>query len=339
MAIDGRTIPHEILEHMRLSAVRLRGEGVAAAAIARSFGVREQTVHQWNSTARTQGIRALKATKTTGAPPAMSEAQFKELIRALRKPAAESGYATDLWSGPRIRHFIKRQFGIEYNPKYMPRFLRRLGLEITFPERRALEQDPKALREWKNKRLPTIMDDARQRRALVFYADEALVSLIPTVGRTWAFPAARPIARVSGKRGEHIGVTGAVNSGGRSYLDLIKEDERFTSDVFIRFLRKMRKEYPRRQMTIIVDGASPHKSKRTKAFVEENLWLRLELLPAYSPEWNPTEKAWGHLKGRARNASQAMNRTELLKETKSGLRRMKKKTELIEGFFGKHILK
>ena len=333
MTLDGRTIPHPELERIRLSAVRLRREGVSAAVIARSFGVREQTVHQWNSKAKTKGMGALRAIRTTGAPPALSEAECKELLKALRKPASDLGYATDLWSGPRIRHFIKHTFGIAYHLKYMPRLLRRLGLEIRFPERRALEQDPKAVREWKNTRLPAIMEEARQRRALVFYADETLVSLIPTVGRTWAFPEARPVARVSGKRGEHVGVTGAVNSGGRSYFEMTRKGERFTSEVFARFLGKLRMEFPYRPMIVIVDGASPHKSKKTKAFVKSNSWLRLEFLPAYSPEWNPAEKAWGFLKGRTRNASQAKDRFDLLKETRAGVRRIKKKTELIKGFF------
>jgi transposase len=334
MAIDGRSIPHEVLEHMRLSAVILRSEGVAAAVVARSFGVKEQTVHQWNSEANTKGVDFLLATKANGAPPAMPESVFKELLKALRKPASDHGYATDLWSGPRVRHFIKHRFGIEYHVKYMPRLLRRLGLEIKFPERRALEQDPKAVREWKNKRFPAIMDDARKRRALVFYADETLVSLIPTVGRTWTFPEICPIVRVSGKRGEHIGVTGAVNGGGRSFFELTREGEKFTSDVFIRFVKKLRKGFPYRPVILVVDGASPHKSKKTMSFVEDNPWLRLELLPAYSPEWNPSEKVWGHLKGRVRNGSQATDRDALLKETKDGLRRMKKKKELIKGFFG-----
>ena len=339
MAIDGRTIPHDVLEHLRLSAVRLRGEGVPAGAIARSFGVKEQTVHQWNSKAQVRGVPALKATKTTGPPPALTEEEFRELLKVLRKPASELGYSTDLWSGPRIRHVIQQYFGVAYHLKYMPRFLRRLGLEIKFPERRALEQDPKAVREWKTRRLPAIMKDARKRRALVFYADETLVSLIPTVGRTWAFPEAHPIARVSGRRGVRVGITGAVNSGGRSYFEVTREDEHFTSAVFIRFAKKLRKEFPYRPMVLIVDGASTHTSKKTKSFVKENPWLRLELLPAYSPEWNPTEKAWGHLKGKARNGSQAMDRYELHEEAKTGLRRMKKKKDLIKGFFAEYILK
>jgi hypothetical protein len=97
----------------------------------------------------------------------------------------------------------------------MPRLLKWLGVELKFPERRALEQDPKEVRRWKEKRLPEILKDAKKKRALVFYADESIISLIPYVGKTWAFPDEKPIIRVSGKRGQNIGVTAAVNQQGR----------------------------------------------------------------------------------------------------------------------------
>jgi len=181
---DGRNIPHDVLEHFRFAALSLRGKGVAALDIAASFGVHPQTIYNWTSKAKRNGLTSLRATKTTGAPPALTKAQFETLIAALRKPAKELGYATDLWSGPRVRHFLKNRLGVVYHPKYMARFLRRLGLAMRFPERRALEQDPEAVRQWKEERLPEILADARKRRALVFYADESLISLIPNVGRT-----------------------------------------------------------------------------------------------------------------------------------------------------------
>src|SRR3990167_6716496 len=176
----------------------------------------------------------------------------------IRKPASELGYSTDLWSGPRIRHLIKHEFKIKYHPKHMPRLMKNLGLELKFPERRAIEQDPKALREWKNKRFPEILKTAKKKHALLFYADEAIISLIPYVGKTWAFPNKKPIVRVSGKRGQNIGITAAVNQQGRMCFELTKEKERFTAKVFIRFIKKMRKEFPKRNIILIVDGAPTH---------------------------------------------------------------------------------
>jgi transposase len=161
------------------------------------------------------------------------------------------------------------------------------------------------------------------------------VSLIPNVGKTWAFPDMKPLARVSGRRGQNVGVTGAVNPGGRFFFEMTRKGERFTAIVFLRFIRNLRREYPKRRVTLIVDGAPVHTAKIVKEFLGNNRWLHLEYLPTYSPEWNPAEKPWGYLKGKARNGSQSRNAKELRNETRRMLNRLKKKDKqaYVKSFF------
>lgn len=213
---DGRSLDHQTLEGYRFAAVKLSKRNVPITTIAESFGVTTEAVYIWLKKARTEGVRSLKSSKAAGREPALDEKQFTGLLRAIRRPASRLGYATDLWSGPRLRHFIKREFDIDYHRKHMPRLLRRLGLNFKFPERRALEQDPIAVRDWKRERLPEILRFAKRRKALLFYGDEALVSLIPYVGRTWAFPHVKPVVRVSGQRGKHVGINCRCKRSGQN---------------------------------------------------------------------------------------------------------------------------
>jgi transposase len=334
MKHDGRSLTHDVLESYRFAAIKLRKSGVGIAVIAKSFGVTAKAVYEWLAKERQFGKNSLRASKACGPAPLLSERQFEKLTDLLKNPASEFGYSTDLWSGPRIRHFIKHQFGVEYHAKHMPRLLRRIGLVIKFPERRALEQDPIEVRRWKQKRLPEILDYARKKRALVFYADESLISLIPYVGKTWTFPDQKPIVRVSGKRGQHVGVTAAVNQQGRMCFELTKDNERFTARVFLRFLRKMRKEFPSRHLVLIVDGASTHTAKIVNEFATEaKKWLRLEILPAYSSELNPTEKNWRFTKTKLLNGSAATDKTELRKGVIKSMRRTKKDLKRVASFF------
>lgn len=299
MKFDGRCLSHDVLEGYRLAAINLYKAKVEIKVIAESFGVTLQAVYKWIWKFHEQGIKSLRSAIGSGAEPRLNEKQFKKLIQCLRRPATALGYATDLWSGPRVRHLIKKLFKIEYHRKHMPRFLHRLGLQLKKPERRALEQDPKEVRQWKNQRLPEIIAYAQKNRALLFYADESLISLIPYVGKTWAFPKAKPIVRVSGRRGQHVGITAAVNEQGRLCFELTQEDETFTSRVFLRFIRKFRKEFPSRKIVLIVDGAPIHTARVVRRFQEKHeSMFRLEILPAYSPEFNPTEKVGVLLKQR-----------------------------------------
>jgi len=334
MKNDGRILSHEVLETYRFAAIKLKKSGVEVNVIANSFNVTERAVYRWLHKSKIEGIKSLKSSKATGPESYLSEDELSTLLKLIRKPATKLGYSTDLWSGPRIRHLIKHEFGIEYHAKHIPRLLKWLGLELKFPERRALEQDPKALREWKQNRFPEIIKYAKKKRALLFYADEAIISLIPYVGKTWAFPNTKPIVRVSGKRGQNIGVTAAVNQQGRMCFELTKEKERFTAKVFIRFIKKMHRENPDRYIVLIVDGAPVHTAGIVKIFMEENKsWLRLEILPAYSPELNPTEKSWRFLKTKKLNGSTVLDKEELRDETKKMIKQIKKDKDRVSSFF------
>ena len=59
-----------------------------------------------------------------------------------------------------------------------------------------------------------------------------------------------------------------------------------------RFLLEVLDHWPDQRLLLFLDGAGWHKSKRLP--VPER--LRLELLPAYTPECNPTEHLWDEIR-------------------------------------------
>lgn len=161
---DGRSLDHATLESFRFAAVKLSKRRVSVETIAESFGVTTEAVYIWLKRARTQGLRSLQSSKAPGPEPKLSRRHFEQLLKWLRCPASELGYATDLWSGMRVRHLIKHRLGVVYHAKHMSRLLRRLGLCLKFPERSALEQDLKKVRRWKCYELPRILKEARAKK-------------------------------------------------------------------------------------------------------------------------------------------------------------------------------
>jgi len=53
---------------------------------------------------------------------------------------------------------------------------------------------------------------------------------------------------------------------------------------------------PDKEIIIILENASIHKSKRTKKFLETHKNIHLFYLPPYSPEYNPVELFWKWIK-------------------------------------------
>jgi len=53
---------------------------------------------------------------------------------------------------------------------------------------------------------------------------------------------------------------------------------------------------PGKQIAIILDNASIHRSKKTKEFLKRHKNIHLFFLPPYSPEYNPVEIFWRWIK-------------------------------------------
>jgi transposase len=292
------------------------------------------TVFGWLYKYHRKGVKALKSTKAPGARSKLKQKQILKLVEMFHKPAVEYGFVSDLWTGPRVRVVIKQEFGVNLHRKHMPRFLRRLGLVRKSAERRALEQDPKAVRRWKRHVLPSIVRSVDRCRGLLLYGDEALFVLIPYVGKTWTFPDVKPVARVSGKRGVRVGATSAVSPNGHLLFQFSKGN--FNAKTLIRFINALHKHFGKRKLFFIIDGAPSHRARVVEQYAKDNkLWLSLHRLPGYSPELNPDEEVWNHVKTNQLNARPMSGKKQLQTVVMGSLRSLQKRPKQVKEFFDK----
>lgn len=83
---------------------------------------------------------------------------------------------------------------------------------------------------------------------------------------------------------------GAVESSSGELFSLMLP--KVNTDAMNLFLREMSKFYKDDEMVIVMDGAGWHKSK--KLITPSNMTILH--LPPYSPELNPVERLWQHIK-------------------------------------------
>jgi putative transposase len=115
------------LEQRRLRAVALSHQGFGPTAIARELGTTPQSVCQWLRQHRRRGNEGLRARKATGRPPKLNAGQRQTLRRLLLKGACAAGFATDLWTCPRIAEVVRQRFGARYHVDAVPRLMAGLG--------------------------------------------------------------------------------------------------------------------------------------------------------------------------------------------------------------------
>jgi transposase len=137
-------------------------DGVAQAEVARRVSVTRTTVSEWNAQLQEGGLGALKS-RRRGRPAGLQEAQRRELMRALKSGALAEGFATDLWTLPRVGELIKRRFARSYSESQVWRILVALGFSCQRPSGRALERNESAIQRWKQRRWPVLKKTLRNK--------------------------------------------------------------------------------------------------------------------------------------------------------------------------------
>ena len=149
----------EQLEQRRLMAAKDLESGMSQADVARKYDVAESSVSRWAKSIREKGKNGLKRKKATGRKPKLSNEQKNELAKILNKGALASGFQTNNWTGKRVSAVIKKEFGIEYHFKHIPKLLRSMKFRKVKPKRKAKERDEEKRKEW----LETTWEDVKKK--------------------------------------------------------------------------------------------------------------------------------------------------------------------------------
>lgn len=335
--LDGRSFPHEVLEHYRFRAVELYKEGKQINDIAHFFGVHRCSVSHWITDYKRHGKKILKSKKASGPSYKLSEKEMKQLLKSFSDNAMDHGFETPLWTCKRIQKIVKEKTGKKLHTTNIMRWLRRIKISYQKPQRRASQRDEKIVKKWLKEEWPKIKAHVKRWQAMLYFQDEAGVSLTPVMGKTWAPKGKTPIVKVTGKRGGFC-VTSAISPAGKMVFRI--EKGKVNADKHIEFLEQILKQHPNRRIVVIEDRAPVHRAKRVKAFVEKNKKrLAVYLLPPYAPELNPDEHVWEYLKAYKLKSHQAKDTTELKTLVKKKMQGIQRKEGVINSFFvGTYVL-
>jgi transposase len=254
----------------------------------------------------------------------------EELLRIVLAGAITYGFETDLWTVGRLRRVITDEFRIQISKNTIWRRLRDAGLTYQKPEREYYEIDEATRTKWLRYEAPKIRRAVTKYRGILYFQDESNISLTAFLGKTWAPCGQTPKANVTGKRAG-VAATSAISRTGQLLFRLV--EKRIASKEVIEFLDHMLRHHKRRHLIVVMDQAPPHTSKKTRAWIDERSRLHVFYLPKYSPDWNPDEKVWNHLKNQELASHQAKNKNELKQLARRKLQSMAKRPNLMRGLF------
>lgn len=332
---DGRGVPREIQEAYRLRAVKLREEkGYSVKQISEIFDMHYNSISRWFCRKRKGGAESLLSTKAPGAARTLGAEHLVWLEQTLTEEATNFGFGTPLWNGNYIRILLKREKRISLDRVTVWRYLIRMGLSFQKPEKRYSQQDKNLVKKWIEEDWPAIQRWVKNNRAILYFEDESGVSLAPVIGKTWAPKGKTPIVRVTGKRGGVLAMS-AISPSGRMCFRL--EKRRVNSDVLIEFLKQIMACHRRRKIGVVMDQAPCHIAKKVARFAESSKKIKVFHIPPYSPDLNPDEKVWRHMKHVSLKNHQARDKKHLTKLVVGALRKIQKNPNLTKNFFANYL--
>lgn len=315
---------------VRVCAVNAVERGWRVGEAADAFGISRRTLHRWLTRYKDNGRDGLHRQPGSGRPRKLEELDEHDLRDIVLQPASTFGYETDLWTVGRLHGVIHDLYQVAVSRDTIWRRLREAGLTYQKPEREYYEIDEESRQKWRRYEVPKICKTVKKYRAILYFQDESNVSLTAFLGKTWALRGKTPKAPVTGKRGG-VAALSAISKPGRLVFRLL--EKRIASGEVIEFLAQMLKHHPRRHLVIVMDQAPPHVSKKTKAYIASQTHLHVFYLPKYSPDWNPDEKVWNHLKHQELKSHQAKTKNELKHLTRRKLQSMARRPKLLRGLF------
>ncbi len=311
---DARKLDHATLEALRVRAVRSVQEGESPEVVARSLRVTSRTMYRWLAAYRRRGWDGLKAKPLAGRPPKLDGKKLRWIYNTVtQKNPMQLKFEFALWTREMIAALIKKKYGVTLAANSVGRLLAQLGITAQKPLHRAMERDEALVQKWLKAEYPKIKKMAQTQGADIYFGDAAHIRSDHHAGRTWGKKGETPIVEATGAR-HGISLISAITSKGKMRF-MIKEKGGVNASVFIEFLKRL-----------LIGATLGGK-------------LKLFFLPPYSPDRNPDELVWKHLKADTVGRMVTTDKAAFKCKVVASMRRLQKRPDKISAFYQKPSLK
>jgi transposase len=160
----------------RIHALLALAQGQSVSAVAEMLSLGEHTVRDYRHQYLFKGLASLVSQAPPGRPRQLTKTQRQPLAEWIKASPQEAGYTSGCWNTPMIQDLIQRHFGVAYHPHYLATLLKNLG--FSYQKARFVSDhlnEAKRL-EWRHTRWPKMLRQAKQRKALLLFGEEASVA-------------------------------------------------------------------------------------------------------------------------------------------------------------------
>jgi len=291
---------------LRAQLILLSSRGYSVQQIKAMQNITNITVYKWLDRFEAEGTTGLYDEDRSGRPPKMDERAMQVLAEAVKQSPTALGYNFTTWTLPLLASHLKQEIGVDVSTETVRQALDELDYCWGRPRWAAPAAD-----EAQQQAVQTEIDAALAALSgddQLFYIDETEFKRLPVLRGMW-MRCGQQIRIPTVKRNASFVLYGAFNPVTGDQLHA--RFDRMISAHTCTFLQQIAETYPSGQITLVWDGASFHTSRMVSDWLADHPRFHVILLPPTTPQMNPVEDIWRHLKQRvAANLNRALDALE-----------------------------
>lgn len=298
LSLEARQGLEDITQHspgrvaQRAWMVLWSADQVTVPEIARRFHCKQKTVRKWLRRFQQDGASGLFDRPRCGRPSTLTAGSEQAIFTQVNQPPWTFGYVFAFWSVASLAQHLASRCWQRVSPWLVRRVLLKLGYRCRRPKLgpRLVDPQREAIHQEIGKRIAEATPET-----IVLVEDETDLRLVPLLRRMWMRMREQVIlpAPVTNQCRTLFG-TLDIHTGEVFYRGFARK----RTTEMIAFLEDLLVHYAGRQILLILDHASIHKSRALQAWLQDHPQLQLAYLPKYAAHRdNPIEKLWWRLKG------------------------------------------
>lgn len=331
---DARHLSDDVLQALRLRALRGCELGFSESDLAAVLGVARETVSRWYSAYTSGGLDALpdeRSGRPLGSGRTLNDEQAAHLQELLDANSPEQlGIASPLWSRRAVRDLIRQEYGLDMPVRTVGEYLKRWGYTAKRPSRHSQDQDPDEVRAWLEETYPLIEAQAEEEGAEIHWCDETGAAADRHPGCGYARRGEEATMAVP-DRHIRMNLISTISNAGAVHFMTYKQT--MTAALFITYLTQLL-DSTSKKVLLIVDSLPAHMAAEVEAWVDARpQQIERFFLPRYAPELNPDEYLNNDLKGSVNAAGLPHDTPELGSRIQQFMNQLLQLPEHVRSYF------
>jgi transposase len=246
----------QLLSNVKTLALKALSKGKTQKEVAEMYGVDRTTILRWT---KREDLKLLDRKQGTGRKTKLGRLHIEWIIELIKGKATKFGFETDLWTSPRIQKVFNKKNNLNISLDTIQRFLNKAGFTDRKPEKRYYQDDKfkRLKQEWFKKEKSKIFKFAKEKRAVIYYEDEANINLLHVLE-------ANPSHEIT-KNFSSVSTISVISSGGNLLFKLY--DKKITSVEIIDFFEQLLIQHRRRNLVLVMDNANLPISDKVNKFL------------------------------------------------------------------------